>query len=93
MAKKENNKSNALNLGAKASKREGFIDLDKKDIPYRKITVTCACGAEYAAGSIYETLHLDICAQCHPFFTGEAKFVDSEGRIEKFRKKYNLKSS
>jgi len=91
--KTQKSSSDGLNLGAKASKREGLIELDKNDIPYNKFTVTCACGAEYAAGSTLESLHVDICAACHPFFTGDAKFVDAEGRIEKFRKKYKISSN
>ena len=52
------------------------------------IVVTCACGAQYKSGSTMEQIRVDICASCHPFFTGENKIVDSEGRVEKFKKKY-----
>ena len=52
------------------------------------IVVSCACGAEYKTGSTLEKVRVDICANCHPFFTGENKIVDSEGRVEKFKKKY-----
>ncbi|MGE4170627.1 MAG: 50S ribosomal protein L31 [Candidatus Margulisiibacteriota bacterium] len=59
-------------------------------MPYHSITVSCACGAEFAAGSTKDTIRVDICSNCHPFFTGEARIMDTEGRVEKFRKKYNL---
>ena len=52
------------------------------------IVASCACGAEFKLGSTQENIRVDICASCHPFFTGENKFVDSEGRVEKFKKKY-----
>jgi large subunit ribosomal protein L31 len=52
------------------------------------IVITCACGAEYKSGSTLDQIRVDICAGCHPFFTGENKIVDSEGRVEKFNKKY-----
>lgn len=50
-------------------------------------TFTCACGNSFIAGSMGETLQLDICNKCHPFFTGEERFVDTQGRVEKFMKK------
>ncbi len=51
-------------------------------------TASCACGAEFKTGSTLENIRVDICASCHPFFTGENKIVDAEGRVEKFKKKY-----
>ena len=62
-----------------------------KDIPYFKSKISCVCGAEFEAGSTKETLRVDICSNCHPFFTGENRILDSEGSVEKFKKKYNLK--
>lgn len=73
----------------KKSKSEQVVQ-STKDIPYYEIIATCACGAEYKTGSTQEVIRVDICASCHPFFTGEKRFVDAEGRVEKFRKKYNL---
>ena len=61
-----------------------------RDIPYHKIKMTCVCGAEYEGGSTLDTIRVDICANCHPFFTGENKILDAEGRVEKFRKKYEM---
>ena len=55
---------------------------------YEVITVTCACGATFESRSTSDTLSLDICSQCHPFYTGKQKLVDTAGRVERFRKKY-----
>lgn len=52
-----------------------------------KAQVTCACGSTFTIGSILSTLQVDICSKCHPFFTGEMKFVDRQGRVDKFFKK------
>jgi len=52
--------------------------------------VKCACGNTFITGSTKEELKVDICSKCHPFFTGKQNFVDVGGRVEKFRKKYNL---
>ena len=49
--------------------------------------VTCSCGNKFTVGSTKETLTVDICNKCHPFFTGEMKFVDRQGRVDKFMKK------
>lgn len=60
----------------------------KKDIHpewYPQAKVTCACGASFVTGSTKPEVHVEICSQCHPFFTGEMKFVDTQGRIEKFQ--------
>jgi large subunit ribosomal protein L31 len=55
-----------------------------------KCTVTCACGNTFETQATTETLQVDICSKCHPFFTGEQRFVDKEGRLEKFQKKAAL---
>lgn len=52
-----------------------------------KAQVTCSCGNVFTVGSVSETLTVDICNKCHPFFTGEMKFVDRQGRVDKFLKK------
>ncbi|PIR98890.1 50S ribosomal protein L31 [Candidatus Collierbacteria bacterium CG10_big_fil_rev_8_21_14_0_10_44_9] len=54
---------------------------------YNQITVTCSCGSTFLTGSTKPNLDVDICAKCHPFFTGEMRFVDQLGRVEKFRAK------
>lgn len=58
---------------------------------YREATVSCACGAKFRTRSTVGDLKVDICSGCHPFFTGTQKIVDSEGRVERFRKKYAQK--
>jgi len=58
----------------------------------KKVTVRCACGAKFETLSTKEDLHVDVCSNCHPFFSGEDRFLDSEGRISKFEKKYGLTS-
>jgi large subunit ribosomal protein L31 len=54
------------------------------------VKAKCACGAEFEVLSTKENLRIDVCSKCHPFFTdaGSMRFVDSEGRIEKFRRRY-----
>ncbi|MBD3807414.1 MAG: 50S ribosomal protein L31 [Epsilonproteobacteria bacterium] len=65
----------------------------KKDIHpvYIDCKVTCACGNSFYTKSDKETLSIDICSVCHPFFTGSEKIVDAAGRVDKFKKKYNLR--
>ena len=58
---------------------------------YHEVSVHCSCGTEFKTRSTMAKLHVDICAACHPFFTGQMKFVDAAGRVEKFAKKYNWK--
>lgn len=67
----------------------------KEDIhpELKEVTVECACGASYETLSTEEDLHVDVCANCHPFYTGESKFLDSEGRISKFESKYSGSSA
>ncbi len=57
---------------------------------YKNTTITCACGMVYNTKSVKENLKVDICSKCHPFFTGKQKFVDAGGRVDKFKKKFNL---
>jgi large subunit ribosomal protein L31 len=56
-------------------------------------TVVCACGNTFKTGSTLDKLHVEICSNCHPFFTGKQKFVDTEGRVEKFMTKYGTVTS
>ena len=56
---------------------------------YKTTTVHCACGMSFQTRSTRENVKLDICSVCHPFFTGKQKLIDTEGRVDKFRKKYN----
>ncbi len=56
---------------------------------YEVCRVICACGNTFQTRSTKQEIRVEICSQCHPFFTGRQKFIDSAGRIEKFRKKYD----
>ena len=55
---------------------------------YKETTITCACGNTVEVGSTKKDIRVEICSKCHPFFTGKQKLVDTAGRIERFRKKY-----
>ena len=57
---------------------------------YKIVTVTCACGETFVTRSTKDDLRVDICSKCHPFFTGKQKFVDAGGRVDKFKKKFNI---
>ncbi len=59
---------------------------------YREATVSCACGARFKTRSTVGDIKVDICSNCHPFFTGTQKIVDTEGRVERFKRKYARKS-
>ena len=65
----------------------------KKDIhpKYEETTVTCACGNVINTRSTAKDIKVEICSQCHPFFTGKQKLVDTAGRIDRFKKRYNIK--
>jgi len=54
---------------------------------FDKCQVTCACGNKFTTGSTLEKIDVDVCSKCHPFFTGQQKFVDIKGRIDKFKEK------
>jgi large subunit ribosomal protein L31 len=59
---------------------------------YHKVTITCACGNEFESGSVAEKdTRVEICSECHPFYTGKQRFADAGGRVDRFKKKYNLK--
>lgn len=57
---------------------------------YSEVKVTCSCGNSFKTRSTYEgdEITLDVCSQCHPFYTGKQKIVDSAGQVDKFRKRY-----
>ncbi|MCP3922771.1 MAG: 50S ribosomal protein L31 [Desulfobacterales bacterium] len=55
---------------------------------YQRATASCACGHSFEVGSTKEEIKVEICSNCHPFFTGKQVLVDTEGRIERFKKKY-----
>jgi large subunit ribosomal protein L31 len=72
--------------------KEGRSKNMKADLhpKYYKTTVTCACGESFETGSTKERLKVEICSKCHPFFTGKQKFVDTGGRVERFKRKYGM---
>ena len=55
-----------------------------------KVTVTCACGNTFEVGSTADSISVEVCSTCHPFWTGKHKFVDIEGRVDKFKKKQDI---
>ena len=57
---------------------------------YKTVKVTCACGNTFETRSTTDTISVEICSACHPFFTGKQNLVDTAGRIEKYMQKYNL---
>jgi large subunit ribosomal protein L31 len=65
---------------------------DKIHPEYHEVEVTCACGAKWKVRSTKKELKLEICSNCHPFFTGKQKLIDSAGRVERFRRKYDIKA-
>lgn len=55
---------------------------------YSEAKVSCVCGNSFTTGSVLKEINVDICSACHPFFSGKQKLIDTEGRVEKFKKKY-----
>jgi large subunit ribosomal protein L31 len=62
----------------------------KKDIHpnYEEAVIHCACGNEIKTNSTVQKMHVNTCSSCHPFFTGQAKFIDTEGRVDRFNKRF-----
>jgi large subunit ribosomal protein L31 len=58
---------------------------------YRRCIVTCACGNTFETRSTAKELHVEVCSNCHPFYTGQQRLVDTAGRVERFKRKYGLK--
>jgi len=80
-----NAKNTAVNTGGlmKANIHPNYVDA----------VVKCACGETFKTRSTKPEIHLEICSKCHPFFTGKQKLVDTAGRVERFQRKYNRKTS
>lgn len=57
---------------------------------YGECVVRCACGETFVTGSVKKEMKVDVCSKCHPFFTGKQKLVDTGGRVDRFKKRYNL---
>ncbi len=64
----------------------------KKDIhpEYQEVDVNCACGNTFKTGSTSKGIRVEICSECHPFFTGKQKSAEKGGRVERFKKKFNM---
>ncbi len=60
---------------------------------YHKVTVQCACGNQFDTRTTTTSMHVEICAKCHPYFTGKQRLVDTQGRVDRFRKKYADKTA
>jgi len=58
---------------------------------YNECVVTCSCGETFTTGSVNKELKVEVCSKCHPFYTGKQKLLDTGGRVDKFKKRYNLK--
>jgi large subunit ribosomal protein L31 len=77
------------NPSKEKNRSEGF-----KTLPYfENARVICACGNTFTTGSTKEEIRVEICNNCHPFFTGQEKFVDTEGRVERFKRMESSKQS
>ena len=66
----------------------------KKDIHptyYEDATVVCSCGNTFVTGATKQLLKVELCSRCHPFFTGEQRIVDTEGRVERFRRRFGIR--
>jgi len=57
---------------------------------YEETTITCACGEVIHTRSTKKDIHVEVCSKCHPFYTGRQKLVDNNGRIDRFRKRFNI---
>lgn len=66
---------------------------DKIHPQLHEVTVHCACGSEFQTRSTKKELRVEVCAACHPFFTGKQKVMDTAGRVEKFNRKYAKKEA
>lgn len=64
------------------------VDIQPK---YYQAKVVCNCGNEFVTGSTKESIHVEICSKCHPFYTGQQKTLSTRGRVDKFQRKYGMK--
>ena len=58
---------------------------------YEDAVVTCSCGNSFTTGSTKKELKVEVCSACHPYYTGERRMLDTTGRVERFKKRYNIK--
>lgn len=59
---------------------------------YEKVSIRCACGEVIETASTKQNMRVDICSKCHPFFTGKQKLIDTGGRVDRFKKRFNIQS-
>jgi large subunit ribosomal protein L31 len=57
---------------------------------YVDATITCACGNTFTVGSTRQSMRVDVCSKCHPFYTGQQRILDTAGRVERFRRRFNI---
>jgi large subunit ribosomal protein L31 len=57
---------------------------------YTDAQITCSCGNTFTIGSTKKTLKVELCSKCHPFFTGERRIIDTEGRVERFKRRFKM---
>ncbi len=57
---------------------------------YEEATITCACGNTFKTRSTKKEIHVEVCNKCHPFYTGKQKLVDTGGRVDRFKKRFNM---
>lgn len=77
-----------ISIFTKLLKSYTLLSMKKEIHPqYFEATVSCACGNKFKTGSTLKDLEVEICSNCHPFYTGKQKIVDATGRVEKFKKK------
>jgi len=57
---------------------------------YPEVQIVCSCGNSFVTGATKSELRVEICSKCHPFFTGEQRIVDTEGRVERLKRRYNM---
>ena len=60
---------------------------------YEKTSIRCACGEVIETASTRQNMRVDICSKCHPFFTGKQKLIDTGGRVDRFKKRFNIQSN
>ena len=60
---------------------------------YRTLTVQCACGNTFETRSTSDNIHVEVCAQCHPYYTGKQRMIDTAGRVDRFRRKYQTETA
>lgn len=58
---------------------------------YEDAVVVCSCGNTFTVGATKKEMRVEVCSRCHPYFTGEQRIVDTEGRVERFRRRFGLK--